>query len=65
MSTWLHTLKIHYTAYETGDKIMFTSFEFTNTGRLRFNVVLSAKSKKKKRLSNVVQVQKALLSKIN
>ena len=57
-----------YSIYDTKDKIMFTSLQFTNDGKLRFNVIISLKSKKQGKggtnLSNVVQTQKALLSKI-
>jgi hypothetical protein len=57
-----------YSTYETKNTIMFTSFQFTNEGKLRFNIIISKKSKNKGKgdtnLSNVVQVQKALLSKI-
>lgn len=57
-----------YSTYDTKDKIMFTSLQFTNDGKLRFNVIISLKSKKQGKggtnLSNVVQTQKALLSKI-
>lgn len=57
-----------YSTYDTKDNIMFTSLHFTNSGKLRFNVIVSQKSKQKNNakvnLSNVVQVQKALLSKI-
>lgn len=54
-----------YSTHEIDNKIMFTSLHFTNNGRLRFDVILSTKSNKKRKLSNVVQVQKAVLSKIN
>lgn len=57
-----------YSTYDTKDTIMYTTLQFTNDGKLRFNVVISKKSKNKGKgntnLSNVVQVQKALLSKI-
>lgn len=57
-----------YSTYDTKDTIMYTSLQFTNEGKLRFNVIISKKSKNKGKgdtnLSNVVQVQKALLSKI-
>jgi hypothetical protein len=57
-----------YSTYETKNTIMFTSFQFTNEGKQRFNIIISKKSKNKGKgdtnLSNVVQVQKALLSKI-
>jgi hypothetical protein len=57
-----------YSTYDTKDTIMFTSFQFTNLGKLRFNIIISKKSKNKGKgdtnLSNVVQVQNALLSKI-
>jgi hypothetical protein len=57
-----------YCTYDTKDTIMFTSFQFTNEGKLRFNIIISKKSKNKGKgdtnLSNVVQVQNAVLSKI-
>ena len=57
-----------YSTYDTKDTIMFTSFQFTNLGKLRFNIIISKKSKNKGKgdtnLSNVVQVQNAVLSKI-
>ena len=56
-----------YSTYDTKDKIMITSLQFTNDGKLRFNIIITLKSKKQGKggtnLSNVVQVQKALLSK--
>ena len=58
---------LHIT-YDTADTIMFTTLQFTNEGKLRFNVIISKKTKNKSKdninRSNVVQVQKALLSKI-
>jgi hypothetical protein len=57
-----------YSTYDTKDTIMFTSFQFTNLGKLRFNIIISKKSKNKGKgdtnLSNVVQVQNAVFSKI-
>lgn len=57
-----------HSTYDTKDTIMNTSLQFTNEGKLRFNIIISKKSKNKGKgdtnLSNVVQVQKALLSKI-
>lgn len=57
-----------YSTYDTKDTIMFTTLQFTNDMKLRFNVVISKKVKNKGKggtnLSNVVQIQKALLSKV-
>ena len=57
-----------HSTYDTADTIMYTTLEFTNDGKLRFDIVISKKQKSKGKggivLSNVVQVQKALLSKI-
>ncbi len=56
-----------YSTYDTKDKIMFTSLQFTNNDKLRFKIILSLKNKTNDKLettrSNVVQVQSALLSK--
>ena len=56
-----------YSTYSNKDRIMFTSLHFTNDQKMRFKVILSIKNKKKQgselTLSNVVQVQRATLSK--
>lgn len=63
-----------YSTFEINNNIMFTTLEFTNDGKVRLKIILSQKINKKKnkefkidqaRSSNVMSVQKAVLSKVN
>ncbi|MDO6597477.1 hypothetical protein Q4512_11170 [Oceanihabitans sp. 2_MG-2023] len=62
-----------YSTFEINENIMFTALEFTNNGKVKLNIILSKKINNKRtkelekdaaKLSNVILLQKAVLSKV-